>query len=506
MTDAVHTRGLRWTVAGWTVIVIAALLAASLLIGDYLLDDLSLEEVPLAFAFFSFAVVGAVLMLRVPGHRLGPLFAFIGLTPMLGAAVELLGAQIAAPGAPGALTAMVGELFLTPTIALALVLPALLFPTGHAPSPRWAWVGWATVVLAVSFMVFTVFQPWFITFDASGQMRTVHNPIGIQGLPNEEREIVFFVALALLSVFSLASLVVRYRRADAELRAQLKWLLYAVALLVAWLVALVFVPSLAESEWSRVLMVLALLLAGIPVSAAIAILRYRLYDIDVVINKTLVYGVLAVFVTLVYVALVVGIGTLVGGTGNLILSIVATAVVAVAFQPMREWVQRFANRVVYGQRATPYEVLSDLSGRMAHTQATEELLPRIAAMVAEGIGAARVEVWLRVGPDLVREGVWSDQASPPLAIAHHGGRHSFGSRRRRRRPSQPPGRTPRCDQRGQAPQRSSQFGGGEAAGGSRLAGWAGAAQRPAGRGAAELATEAGDGAGRRTSSSGTEPP
>ena len=156
------------------------------------------------------------------------------------------------------------------------------------------------------------------------------------------------------------------------------------------------------------------MLAGIPVSAAIAILRYRLYDVDVVINKTLVYGALAVFVTVVYVALVVGIGALVGGTGNLVLSIVATAVVAVAFQPVREWVQRFANRVVYGRRATPYEVLSDLSGGMAHAQATEELLPRIAAIVAEGIGAAQVEVWLRVGPDLVREAAWSDSASAPL--------------------------------------------------------------------------------------------
>ncbi len=157
-----------------------------------------------------------------------------------------------------------------------------------------------------------------------------------------------------------------------------------------------------------------MLLAGIPVSAAIAILRYRLYDVDVVINKTLVYGALALFFTAVYVALVVGVGTLVGGSGNLVLSIVATAVVAVAFQPVRERVQRFANRIVYGRRATPYEVLSDLSGRMARSTATEELLPRVAAMVAEGIGAARVEVWLRVGSDLVREAAWSDPPSAPL--------------------------------------------------------------------------------------------
>jgi signal transduction histidine kinase len=399
------------------VIVVAAVLGASLLISDYLLDDLSLEEVPLAFAFVSFGVVGAVLMLRVPGHRLGPLFAFIGLAPMLGAAVQVLGVRMAEPGSPpGAFTTMVGDVSWGPTLALALVLPALLFPTGRPPSPRWAWVGWATVVVAAGFVVFTVFQPEFITFDASGQQVTVPNPIGIEGFTNQEEESgllpVLYVALALLSVLSLASLVVRYRRADAELRAQLKWLLFAAALLVAWVVAVMLAPSLDESDWSGA--VLALLLAGIPVSAAIAILRYRLYDVDVVINKTLVYGVLALFVTVVYVALVVGIGTVVGGTGNLVLSIVATAVVAVAFQPVRDWVQRFANRVVYGRRATPYEVLSDLSGRMAQARATEELLPGIAAIVAEGVGAARVEVWLRVGPDLVREAAWSEPPSAPL--------------------------------------------------------------------------------------------
>jgi signal transduction histidine kinase len=417
MTGSLDDRNRGWTVAGWVVVAAAAILATTLLVSDYLVNDLSLEEIPLAFAFSSFAVVGAVLMLRVPGHRLGPLFAYIGLAPMLGAAAELPVVSMAEPGSPAwFFTAVVSEVFWNSTIAFALVLPALLFPTGRPPSPRWAWVGWATIVLAVGFVVLTVFRPEFTTQDAGGQIVTVPNPIGIELVPSEGEDDgplgVFYVALAVLAVLSLASLVVRYRRADAELRAQLKWLLYAVTLLVAWVVALTLAPALDQWEGSGA--VIALLLAGIPISAAIAILRYRLYDVDVVINKTLVYGALALFVTVVYVAVVVGIGTLVGGTGNLVLSIVATAVVAVVFQPMREWVQRLANRIVYGRRATPYEVLSDLSGRMAHAQATEELLPRIAAMVAEGIGAARVEVWLRVGPDLVREAAWSDPPSAPL--------------------------------------------------------------------------------------------
>src|SRR4249919_3600504 len=115
---------------------------------------------------------------------------------------------------------------------------------------------------------------------------------------------------------------------------------------------------------------------------------------------------MAGFITSVYVAIVVGVGWAVGSDRNLGLSILATAVVAVGFQPVRERVQRLANRLVYGRRATPYEVLSQFSGGMAHAVATDELLPRMARIVAEGSGAAGADVWLRVGSELVREAAW----------------------------------------------------------------------------------------------------
>jgi len=123
---------------------------------------------------------------------------------------------------------------------------------------------------------------------------------------------------------------------------------------------------------------------GIPAACAVALLKYRLYDIDVVISKTLVYAVLAGFITAVYVLLVVGVGSLagLGGQPSLGLSILATAVVAVAFQPVRTRAQRLANRLVYGQRATPYQALAQLSERMAGTYATESLLPTMATIVA----------------------------------------------------------------------------------------------------------------------------
>ena len=409
MTDAESRRRRRWAVAGWSVVVLAALLVVTLLVHDYLAGDLAFDEIPLALAFFSYAAVGAVLMVRVPGHRLGPLFAFIGLAPMFGEAFRVLSLRLVSPGAPPpGLISLMGEIFWHPSLVLAMVLPALLFPTGHPLSRRWSWVGWGALVLVVEFVVLTAFQPEFVTLTSTGDEVVVSNPIGIANWPEDPG--FGYLALGMLSLLALASLVVRYRRADVELRAQLKWLLYAVALLVGWLVVVILGTG---GEGSAAIdLAYALALAGIPVAAAVAILRYRLFDIDVVISKTLVYGALAVFVTVVYLALVVGIGALVGGSGNRALSIVATAMVAVAFQPVRHWVQRLVNRVVYGERATPYEMLSELSGRMAYAQATEELLPRIASMLGEGIGAARVEVWLRVGPDLLREAEWSDSPRP----------------------------------------------------------------------------------------------
>jgi hypothetical protein len=104
---------------------------------------------------------------------------------------------------------------------------------------------------------------------------------------------------------------------------------------------------------------------SVPVAIAFGVLKYRLYDIDIVINRAVVYGAIAVFITVVYVAVVVGIGAAVGRTGDTALSALAAAVVALAFQPVRRAAQRLGNRVVYGKRATPYEVLADLGARFA---------------------------------------------------------------------------------------------------------------------------------------------
>jgi signal transduction histidine kinase len=139
---------------------------------------------------------------------------------------------------------------------------------------------------------------------------------------------------------------------------------------------------------------------------------WRRRGLDVLLNRTLVFGAMGAFIAAVYVAVVVGIGTLVGthGRPSIGLSIVTTAVVAVAFQPIRSRVQRWSNRLVYGERATPYEILSRFSEKVAGTYATEGVLARMAVILAEGTGSARAEVWLRVRNELRLSARWPDAA------------------------------------------------------------------------------------------------
>ncbi|HEY2802328.1 MAG TPA: GAF domain-containing sensor histidine kinase, partial [Actinomycetota bacterium] len=149
-------------------------------------------------------------------------------------------------------------------------------------------------------------------------------------------------------------------------------------------------------------------------------LKHGLYDLDLVISKAVVYAVLAAFFTIVYVAVVVGIGSAIGSTHNAFLTVLAAALIAIAFNPVRERAKHLANRLVYGHRASPYEVLSEFSDRMAETYSLEDVLPRMARILGEGTGAAEAHVWLRIGEELRPAATWGDEngAAIPVALAH----------------------------------------------------------------------------------------
>jgi len=225
-----------------------------------------------------------------------------------------------------------------------------------------------------------------------------------------------------LFVASAVEIVLRYRRSTGDQRAQMKWFAAAAAVAAGgFLVGFVLRPDDPAIAF-------ALLTPLIPIAAGVAILKYRLYEIDVVISKTVVIALLAVFIAAVYIAIVVGIGTLAGSTTSPALSIGATVLVAVLFQSVRARARRVANRLVYGERATPYEVIAGFSERVADAVSTERVLPQMAEAAGRGVGAVEASVRVRLPGGLERTERWSgagvdsDRATEPwtIIIAYQG--------------------------------------------------------------------------------------
>ena len=363
-----------------------------------------------------FSTVGALVASRRPANPIGWLLVVTALcysvaTASIFIALRPWGERIAA---------WMGNWIWALGLALPLTFVPLLFPNGHLPSRRWRPVAWLAGIGIVAFVIGSAFAPGLLP---DSEPPTI-NPFGVGGAVGHAvfgAMRTYGLALFLLMTpLALASLVFRYRRAERPERAQLRWLIFAGVVVGLGILANGLI-GLSDSTVAVDIgnAVVSIAAAALPIAIGIAILKDRLYDIDVVLNKTVVYGALAAFITVVYVAIVVGVGSLVGrgGEPNVPLSILATALVAVAFQPVRERVQRFANRLVYGKRATPYEVLSTFSEQMGDTYASEDLLPRMARILAEGAGATRADVWLDVDGELRVAASWPARDRRPDPIS-----------------------------------------------------------------------------------------
>jgi signal transduction histidine kinase len=360
-----------------------------------------------------FATVGALLAWKRAANPVGWLMSATGLSYAAGC----VGLLLVHFHRTLALSAWLGWTWLFGLGLTVVVL--LLFPTGTLPSRRWRPVAWIAAAGLAGWVLGNAFAPTVITAGSPA----VLNPLSAGKLLGPVFKILAGGGAGLIVVTGLAavvSLVFRYRHAPTVEREQLKWLVYAAALIVVALLAEPFLERLVGSGAAGNNLQNAVssgAVALVPFAIGVAIFRYHLYDIELVISKTLVYGALAAFITGVYVAIVVGLGSLAQqARPSLGLSLLATAIVAIAFQPVRERVQRLANRLVYGKRATPYEVLSEFSARMAGTSAADDLLPRMARILAEGTGAARADVWLKVGDIFRDDGIWPPGALPYPAI------------------------------------------------------------------------------------------
>jgi signal transduction histidine kinase len=382
-------------------------------------------------SLIAFPIVGLLITSRRPENAVGWLLLGIGFVWCLPTSGYATYGMIQHPGAlPGAdVVAAIDGVTWVPAIGLMGIFLVLLFPDGHLPSPRWRWLAWASAVVLIADSLTILFGPGLMT-DSS--FPSVVNPLGIRAIgPALDVVRLTIVLIPIFMVAAAISLIGRYRRARGLDRLQLKWLVTAVAAIASiYLMAMIASfgfapPGSQQPTWVTVVEDVALFsFCLVPIAIGFAALRYRLYDIDVVINKTVVYGALAAFITVVYVGIVVGVGRLLPSGSNVTLSIVATAVVAIAVQPVRERIQRIANRLVYGARATPYEVMAGFSHRLAGTLSVDQVLPEMAEAAARGVGAERGSVAL-VLPEGERVVDWPDRAGEDgtvttIPVVYHG--------------------------------------------------------------------------------------
>ncbi len=389
-----------WMVGAAVFLFIGIIVASQLVSPTASMRDL--VQQPYAWTALVAMATGSLLALRRQEHPIGwLLLAFGSTTPLVlvGVAIaERLAAEgdlEAAGWAESIGYAPAGTMLIIPLIIL-------VFPDGRLLDQRWRSVLWLMVgVTIVGAAAGLLNGGWGGDLDqvvvAESPLRDRYGGLG------DALSTIFYAGVGACVFAAVASFVLRFRISRGDARQQLKWMMLAGS----YLSAVLIVALLTGAQGTFEAILIASGLGAIPLAIAIAILRYRLYDIDVVINKAMVFGALGLLIAAVYVAVVVGVGSLLGsGDGSeFVLGVVATALVAIAFHPVRTRVQRWANRVVYGERATPYEVLARFSRRAAEAD-DSELLSRIPRLIVDGTGAAKATLWTRVGDRFIATASW----------------------------------------------------------------------------------------------------
>jgi hypothetical protein len=350
------------------------------------------EDIALTLAFGSFLVVGCVLVARRPDNRIGWIFTAVGL--LTTAAILAQGyttyAYVTHPGSlPGRLfAAWVFTWIWLPIGMLTVVFPLLLFPTGRSLSARWRPVTWLAVGLTAAWTVVGALKPSLDVING-----TVPNPIGVSGAnPNTGLASTVLNSLMLfVMAAAIVSLVVRFRRSRAVERQQFKWFAYAGVLVVLAILSTNVLPSLGNLPWVVVI--------ALPISVGIAILRYRLYDIDRLINRTLVYGLLTAILGLVYAGAVLILGQVFGGgvTEDPPSWAVAGATLAVAalFQPARRRIQAVVDRRFNRHKYDASKTVEAFSARLRDEIDLDTLSAELLAVAHQTMQPTMATLWLR---------------------------------------------------------------------------------------------------------------
>jgi signal transduction histidine kinase len=403
-----------WFVTGVGLALIVPTLALTIRNGSL---DQDPYFIPIALVIVTgWATVGALLASRNPSNPIGWLMMTFGLGFLLsGLTSELAtyGYETNPGGVPlRALWAWIGSWIF---IVVMTPIPALLllYPTGTVPTARWRPLPWALIGATALAIVSTVLRTDPIY---AGDLR-VPNPTGVSALNGAAtiaQNIAGFAYIVVLAPLCIVAVILRFRRSRGVERQQIRWLVY-VALIsgLAFAVAIVSSIGLEGDETNAVneASFLAFFVAmglGIPAAIGVALLRHRLWDLDVVLKKALVAALLVVLIMVVaLVALVVAGAVLVDPVGESpTIALVIGLVIGLLAWPLLRLSRRVSDRLVYGGRATPYEVLTDFSERMAESYSTEDVLPRMASILGEGTGASAVTIWLLVGGELRPAAAW----------------------------------------------------------------------------------------------------
>ena len=423
--------GLRVATGLLVTTVLAAVAGAALTMvawGDLVTRD-GISNLGGCVAAIAYATLGALIVRRA-GNLVGWL--------MLGEAAALvflaLGSAYAVTGItthPGTLPAprVVGALaecdFIPAFAGLAAML--LFFPSGGLPSRRWRPAAAAGLLVTCLTLAGFMVSSRLVALPAPGGVSLMfRNPLAVRplGPALAASPIGTLNGLSPLVVVllggALVSLVVRYRAGDRLLRQQMKWLaLAAVAMLAAQVAGLLAIVAGRDGQAVKsaaYTVVPIIVLFGIPAVMTIAILRHRLFDIDVIISRAVVYGLLSAAFTAVYAGIVLGIGTFAGHRGGPVLTVAAAVCIALLFQPLRHRFRQFANRLVYGERATPYQVLSDFAEDMAGQPGYGEALDKMVSLLAGATGATRAAAWIRIGTELRPAATWPPGTPPPAPV------------------------------------------------------------------------------------------
>jgi two-component system NarL family sensor kinase len=350
------------------------------------------------------AGVGMLIGVRLPGHRVGAVLAVAALLFALVTAADAYGRYVVLDShasLPAGDWAVLWANASWPVMFAGVAAVVFVFPDGRLPSAGWRAVAWAGGCIVAGTVVIGLFtaEP----FDAPFQ--DVPNPLPARPDILAPLEVVLLAGLAASVAAAGWAARHRYVRSVQPQRQQLLWLAasaWLIPLTLAVCVADVVVPG--DLDW-LVLSLLLITTTAVPAAIAVAILRYRLYDLDRLVNRALVYGVLTALVVAAYLGAIIGLGWFVHDRNSFVVALVATVIVLVAANPVRSWLQRRVDRLMYGDRRDPYGGLSRLAARLEASVTPQMALRTIVDTVADSLKVPFVAIDLRHPDRLERTAV-----------------------------------------------------------------------------------------------------